>query len=92
MSEHVFVSQVEAEAEESFDEFLDESYPPYEIAGVTLWPSRILYETDPIAYRTALSDYTDSYVTEYLEMNDLEVGPDDELVPVTFDGPGIPLP
>ena len=42
-----------------FDEMLDESYPEYSIAGITLSPSHILRECDPIAYRIALSEYED---------------------------------
>jgi hypothetical protein len=42
--------------EEMFDEWLDDVYPTYQIAGVTLYPSQILKHTDPIAYRVALAD------------------------------------
>lgn len=41
----------------TFNEYLDENYPTYEIAGVTLYPSSILAETDPIAYREAELDW-----------------------------------
>jgi hypothetical protein len=42
--------------EEEFDELLDELYPTYEIAGIALYPSQILKNCDPIAYRIALSE------------------------------------
>lgn len=42
--------------EEMFDEWLDDVYPTYEIAGITLYPSQILKNCDPIAYRVALAD------------------------------------
>ena len=42
--------------EEEFDEWLDDVYPTYEIAGITLYPSQILKNCDPIAYRIALSE------------------------------------
>ena len=39
-----------------FDEWLDDVYPTYQIAGITLYPSQILKTCDPIAYRIALSE------------------------------------
>jgi hypothetical protein len=42
--------------EEQFDEWLDDVYPTYAIAGITLYPSQILKNCDPIAYRIALSE------------------------------------
>jgi hypothetical protein len=42
--------------EEMFDEWLDDVYPTYAIAGITLYPSQILKTCDPIAYRIALSE------------------------------------
>ena len=45
--------------EEKFDEWLDDVYPTYQIAGVTLYPSQILKNCDPIAYRIALSEIED---------------------------------
>jgi hypothetical protein len=43
-----------------FDDLLNESYPEYTIAGITLTPAQILFDCDPIAYRIALSEYEDS--------------------------------
>ena len=45
--------------EEQFDEWLDDVYPTYQIAGITLYPSQILKNCDPIAYRIALSEMED---------------------------------
>lgn len=45
--------------EEMFDEFLDEAYPTYDVAGITLYPSAILKGCDPIAYRLAYNDWVD---------------------------------
>jgi hypothetical protein len=45
--------------EEMFDEWLDDVYPTYAIAGITLYPSQILKNCDPIAYRIALSEIED---------------------------------
>ena len=45
--------------EEMFDEWLDDVYPTYEIAGITLYPSQILKNCDPIAYRIAQSEIED---------------------------------
>jgi uncharacterized lipoprotein YddW (UPF0748 family) len=42
-----------------FDDYLDEIYPTYEIAGVTLYPSQILASSDPIAYWEARADFED---------------------------------
>ena len=50
---------METYTEEMFDEFLDETYPTYEIAGVILYPSVMLYKVDPIAYRIAYSEWVD---------------------------------
>jgi hypothetical protein len=42
-----------------FDEMLNELYPEYTIAGITITPAKILFECDPIAYRIALSEFED---------------------------------
>jgi hypothetical protein len=42
-----------------FDDWLDDVYPTYQIAGVELSPSQILFNCDPIAYRIALSEWDD---------------------------------
>jgi hypothetical protein len=43
--------------EEMFDEWLDDVYPTYKIAGVELYPSQILKNCDPIAYRISLAEF-----------------------------------
>lgn len=52
---------MEEYTEAEFNEYLDEVFPTYTIAGVTLYPSTILKATDPIAYRQAYLDMQDSY-------------------------------
>lgn len=47
----------ESDVKSQFEEMLDECYPEYEIAGVTLYPSEILRDCDPVAYRGALYEY-----------------------------------
>jgi hypothetical protein len=42
---------------QEFDEMLDECYPTVEIGGVTFYPSQIVKDCDPIAYRVWLSDW-----------------------------------
>lgn len=46
------------EAVERFHAELDENYPAYKIASVTVYPHEIL-KTDPTAYRIELADYID---------------------------------
>lgn len=48
--------------EEMLDEFLDECYPAVEIAGLTFYPSQILKNCDPIAYRIILSERDEELV------------------------------
>jgi hypothetical protein len=45
--------------EEMFDEMLDELYPVYKIGELTFYPSQILKDCDPIAYRIGLSEWED---------------------------------
>jgi hypothetical protein len=49
----------ETEIEEQFDDFLDEVYPVVKIGEMTFYPSQILKNCDPIAYRIWLSEYED---------------------------------
>jgi len=46
--------------EEMFDEMLDDVYPVVKIGDVTFYPSQILKQCDPIAYRIAVSEYEDA--------------------------------
>jgi hypothetical protein len=49
--------EIQQDLEDSFNEMLDECYPVVVIGGIHFFPSTILKECDPIAYRVALSDY-----------------------------------
>ena len=42
---------------EQFNDYVDEVHEEIEIFGMKYNASRVLYETDPIAYRVMLSDY-----------------------------------
>ncbi len=46
--------------EDMFDEMLDETYPVVKIGELTFYPSQILKECDPIAYRIGVSEYEDA--------------------------------
>ena len=43
-----------------FDEMLDESYPVFEIGNLKFYPSQILRECDPVAYRESLLNFEDA--------------------------------
>ena len=45
--------------EEMFDEMLDEVYPVVKMGELKFYPSQILKECDPIAYRIGVSEYED---------------------------------
>lgn len=49
----------EYEAEKLYDEFLDEVNPMITICGMEYCPSKVLEDTDPIAYRCLFSDWLD---------------------------------
>jgi hypothetical protein len=49
------------ELEEMFDQMLDECYPVVKIGEMTFYPSQILKECDPIAYRIGVSEFEDSW-------------------------------
>lgn len=49
----------EWQAREWFDEMIDETVGPVRVLSFTLSPSRVLRETDPIAYRVAFHEYVD---------------------------------
>ena len=61
-------------SESDFDEFLDEIEQPVTVCGMTFYPSDILKNCDPIAYRCAKSDYESNYdlddVEEYADLKD----------------------
>lgn len=50
--------------EESLDLMLDETYQLYQIAGLSILPSTILKNCDPVAYRIALSEHADFLLEE----------------------------
>ena len=55
-------SQIELDPdnyEDQFDDMLDES-GTVEAGGYSFYPSRILKELDPVAYRCSLNDFVDS--------------------------------
>ena len=56
-------SQIELDPDDfadQFDDMLDES-GTVEAGGYSFYPSRILKELDPVAYRCGLNDFADSY-------------------------------
>lgn len=61
-------------SENDFNEFLDEIEEPVNICGMEFYPSDILKNCDPTAYRCAKSDYESSYdlddVEEYADLKD----------------------
>jgi hypothetical protein len=56
--------EIQQELEDQFNEILDESYPCLEMNGIIFYPSAILKECDPIAYRVWLSDWEASLENE----------------------------
>jgi hypothetical protein len=42
---------------DQFDEFLDDTYPAVTIVGLTFYPSKVLFDCDPVAYRIYGNDY-----------------------------------
>lgn len=44
----------------AFDDVLNECYPAVKVCGITFYPSDILYDCDPIAYRVAVGDFQSS--------------------------------
>ena len=54
----------EDQASERYSEMLDECYPLTHLCGTDFYPSQILKDCDPIAYRVYLGDYIDTLVEE----------------------------
>lgn len=50
----------EREAQEMFNEMLDECYEEIRFGELSYLPSDVLESTDPIAYRVGVNDYIDS--------------------------------
>ena len=49
----------EYEAQEQFDEYINERTPDIQILGMTYTPSEILKQADPIAYRTIFDEFAE---------------------------------
>ena len=45
------------EAEDRFNDYIDEATPEIKILGMSYTPSRVLYEVDPIAWRTVFDEF-----------------------------------
>lgn len=58
-----------SEAEQSFDDMLDEITGPVKVGSLEFVASRVLREMDPIAYRVGLHEFIDS---EGIDSDDLE--------------------
>ena len=55
----------DAEAENLYDEYLDEIYPACEIAGIDCGSTaRILKEVSPVDWRCGFADWTSEYLQE----------------------------
>jgi hypothetical protein len=54
----------EYEAKANYDALLDESYPVVSLGFSEFYPSDILKNCDPIAYRCGFADYVDSLAEE----------------------------
>jgi len=55
--------------EEYFDDILDDVYGEIDV-GVKFYPSRVLKELDPIAYRCGLNNYMDSVRENFYELDE----------------------
>lgn len=68
VSKDVFESELETAitefVEENYDELLDDCNDPYKIGTLTFYPSQILSECDPIAYRCGISDEISNQMEE----------------------------
>ena len=64
VSEDEFYEELENEVrsyiESSYDDVLDDMYPPYEIGCCTFYASSVLKQLDPIAYNCGIDDFVDS--------------------------------
>ena len=57
------------DAEQAFDEMLDDCYPVIRLGFLVFSPSKVLFNCDPVAYRTELLDWLDS---EGVDTDELE--------------------
>jgi len=60
-----FEEITEDEASQRYDEFLD-CEGMVSVCGIEFYPSRVLSELDPIAYRCGFSDFTDSLLDDHI--------------------------
>ncbi len=58
----------EYDLEEMYKEMLDDCYGVVEVAGITYDTSRVLKDTDPIAYQVGMSDYASSLMEDGYEV------------------------
>jgi hypothetical protein len=70
----------ERQADERYEELLNECYPVVRIGGLTFDPAEIVKTLDPIAYDIGLSEFYDSLVEEdvYVEGYTDDLKPTDE--------------
>lgn len=61
----------ESEALEMYEEMLDECNPMVTIGSLQYFPSTVLKEVDPIAYRCGFNDYVDSLTDSDIYVEDL---------------------
>jgi len=54
----------ECNNEKEFIDFLDENYEQIGICGYIMYPSHVLKECDPVAFRKEHFDYNDSRMTD----------------------------
>lgn len=70
INESDFARRLEEEcysyAEDIYDDMLDDCYGQINVCGYEYYASKLLEDTDPIAYRCGLSDYSDSLLSDYL--------------------------
>ena len=50
---------------EAFNDYLDEVNPEVVINGYSYFASRVLYETDPVAYEVEYNDYLNNIDDKY---------------------------
>ncbi len=57
---------VNTECEGAYDDYLDDGCEPYHFGYLTFYPSQILSQCDPIAYRCGYTDYLDTELSDAL--------------------------
>lgn len=62
MNEYEILSEEDAKA--NYDALIDECYPMVKIGYSEFYPSEVLKECDPIAYRIGFADYVDQMAEE----------------------------